>query len=101
MPLSDMVHMSMWVDSGASAAKSQNVSCAVWAWGISRSGSGLAAWIRSGNLIPSWMKNTGMFVADQVPVPLARVEPDCEPAHIPGGVSRASRAGHRREADEH
>ena len=53
MARSDMTHISMWVDSGAREAKSQKVSCAVWAWGISRSGSGLAAWIRSGNLMPS------------------------------------------------
>ena len=62
MARSDMTHINMWVDSGASDAKSQKVSCAVWAWGISRSGSGLAAWIRSGNLMPSWMKNTGMLL---------------------------------------
>ncbi len=49
--------------------KSQNVSCALWACGISRSGCGFAAWMMSGNLIPSWMKKTGMLlpsVSDRV-----------------------------------
>ncbi len=31
MPRSDMTHISMWVDSGVKEAKSQNVSCALWA----------------------------------------------------------------------
>lgn len=62
MARADMVHISIAVDSGCSDTKSQNVSWAVWAWGISRSGSGLAAWIRSGNLIPSWMKKIGMLL---------------------------------------
>ena len=59
---SDIAHINMCVDSGVSDTKSQNESCAVCAWGISRSGSGFAAWIRSGNLMPSWMKNTGMLL---------------------------------------
>src|SRR6185312_6627838 len=59
---SDMTHISMWVLSGWIDTKSQNVSCADWAWGISRSGSGFTAWMKSGNLMPSWMKNTGMLL---------------------------------------
>ena len=66
---SDMTHISMWVDSGCSETKSQNVSWAVWAWGISRSGSGFAAWIRSGNLMPSWMKKTGMLLPTRSQLP--------------------------------
>ena len=43
MARSDMIHMSMWVDSGVSEAKSQKLSCAVCACGKPRSGSSLAA----------------------------------------------------------
>ena len=66
---SDIAHMSMWVDSGISDTKSQKLSCAVWACGKPRSGSCLAAWIRSGNLIGSWMKNTGMLLPTRSQLP--------------------------------
>ena len=69
MARSDMTHISMWVDSVCSDTKSQKVSCAVWACGISRSGCGFAAWMRSGNLIPSWMKKTGMLLPTRSKVP--------------------------------
>ena len=46
-------HISMWALSGVSETKSQNVSCADAACGISLLGSGFTAWIRSGNLIAS------------------------------------------------
>ena len=57
-----MVHISMWLISGVSEAKSQKVSCAEAACGISLFCSGFTAWMRSGNLIASWMKNTGMLL---------------------------------------
>ena len=66
---SDMIHISMWVDSGISETKSQKLSCAVWACGNPRSGSCLAAWITSGNLIASWMKNTGMLLPTRSQLP--------------------------------
>ena len=66
---SDIAHISMWVDSGVSDTKSQNESWAVCACGISRSGSGFAAWITSGNLMPSWMKNTGMLLPTRSKLP--------------------------------
>ena len=66
---SDMIHMSMCVDSGMSDAKSQKLSCAVCACGKPRSGSCLAAWMRSGNLIASWMKNTGMLLPTRSQLP--------------------------------
>ena len=66
---SDIAHISMCVDSGISDAKSQKLSCAVWACGNPRSGSCLAAWIRSGNLIGSWMKNTGMLLPTRSQLP--------------------------------
>ena len=66
---SDIAHISMCVDSGISDAKSQKLSCAVCACGNPRSGSGLAAWMRSGNLIGSWMKNTGMLLPTRSQLP--------------------------------
>ena len=62
MARSDMIHMTMCMLSGVSEMKSQKVSCAVCAWGKPRSGSGFTAWIRSGNLMASWMKKTGMLL---------------------------------------
>jgi hypothetical protein len=41
--------------------KSHAESWAVAAWGISLSGLGLTAWIRSGNRMASWVKKTGML----------------------------------------
>ena len=61
--------MTMCIASGVMAMKSQKVSCAVWACGKPRSGSGLAAWIRSGNLIASWMKKTGMLLPTKSQLP--------------------------------
>ena len=69
MPRSDICHMTWWGASVCSETKSQNVSCALCACGISRSGCGLAAWMMSGNLIPSWMKNTGMLLPTRSKVP--------------------------------
>ena len=57
-----MTHINMWVLSGCRETKSQKVSWADCACGISRSGSGFTAWTKSGNLMPSWMKNTGMLL---------------------------------------
>ena len=61
MARSDITHMIMCIDSGMSEMKSQNVSCADAACGISLCGSGFTAWIRSGNLTASWMKKTGIL----------------------------------------
>ena len=72
MARSDIAHITWWVASVCSETKSQNVSCAVCAWAISRSGRGLPAWIRSGNLIASWMKKTGMLLPTRSKLP-ARV----------------------------
>ncbi len=62
-------HMIMCIDSGISEMKSQKVSCADAACGISLCGSGLTAWIRSGNFIASWMKNTGMLLPTRSKIP--------------------------------
>ena len=66
---SDMTHISMWVDSGMRETKSQNVSWALAACGIPWCGSGFTAWTRSGNLIASWMKNTGMLLPTRSKLP--------------------------------
>ena len=69
MARSDMTHRSMWVDSGMRETKSQKLSWADWAWGKPRSGSGLTAWMMSGNLIGSWMKKTGMLLPTMSQLP--------------------------------
>jgi hypothetical protein len=69
MARSDMFHRVWWVASVCRETKSQNVSCALCACGISRSGCGLPAWMMSGNLIASWMKNTGMLLPTRSNVP--------------------------------
>jgi len=66
---SDMTHMTMCMLSGVSEMKSQKLSCADWAWGNPRSGSCFTAWTRSGNLIGSWMKNTGMLLPTRSQLP--------------------------------
>ena len=100
MARSDITHMIMCIDSGMSEMKSQKVSCAEAACGISLCGSGFTAWIRSGNLMASWMKNDRHVVADEVEVPLLRVELDGEAADVARQIARSAGAGHRREANE-
>ncbi len=74
MARSDMIHISMWVDSGISDTKSQKLSCAVCACGKPRSGSCLAAWIDVGELDRVLDEEHRDVVADQVPVALPGVE---------------------------
>jgi hypothetical protein len=69
MPRSLMFQNVWWVASVCRLTKSQNESCADWACGISRLGFGLAAWMMSGNLMASWMKNTGMLLPTRSQVP--------------------------------
>lgn len=64
-----IAHMIMCIDSGLSEMKSQKVSCALAACGKPRSGSIFTAWIRSGNFIASWMKNTGMLLPTRSQLP--------------------------------
>ena len=71
MPRSDMFHRVCAWASVCRETKSQKVSWALWAWGISRSGWGLAACTTSGNLMPSWMKNAGMLLPTRSKVPSA------------------------------
>ncbi|MNN64633.1 hypothetical protein D3C81_1800830 [compost metagenome] len=64
-----MAHMTIWADSGTSETKSQKVSCAEPPVGISLCGSGFTAWTKSGNLMASWMKNTGMLLPTRSKLP--------------------------------
>jgi hypothetical protein len=64
-----MTHINMWVDSGMSETKSQNVSWALAACGIAWCGSGFRACTRSGNFMASWMKNTGMLLPTMSKLP--------------------------------
>ena len=69
MPRSDITHISTWVLSGISETKSQKVSCALAACGMALCGSGLTECTRSGNLMASWMKNTGMLLPTMSQLP--------------------------------
>ena len=69
MARSDITHMIMCMDSGINETKSQNVSWAEAAWGISLCGSGLTAWMRSGNFTASWMKKIGMLFPTRSKLP--------------------------------
>ena len=69
MARSDITHMIMCMLSGVRLMKSQKLSCADWACGKARSGSGFTEWMRSGNLIASWMKNTGMLLPTMSQLP--------------------------------
>ena len=66
---SDIVHITMCVDSGIREMKSQKLSWADCACGKPRSGPASTAWTRSGNLIASWMKNTGMLLPTRSQLP--------------------------------
>ena len=70
------------------------------ACGISLLGSGFTAWIRSGNLIASWMKKTGMLLPTRSQIAFLGVELDREAAHVARRIGRAARAGDSREAHE-
>ena len=59
----------MWIASGVKETKSQKLSCADCACGKARSGSSLTACTRSGNLMASWMKNTGMLLPTMSQLP--------------------------------
>ena len=69
MARSDITHMIMCMLSGVSEMKSQKLSCADCACGKPRSGSGFTEWMRSGNLMASWMKNTGMLLPTMSQLP--------------------------------
>ena len=86
MPRSDMFHMVCACASVCRDTKSQKVSWALCACGISRSGCGLAAWITSGNLIAVLDEEHRDVVADEVVVALVGVELRGEAAGVTDGV---------------
>ena len=59
MPRSDMAHMSVCIVSGARPKKSQALSCAVWAWGISLCGSGLTLRYGGGKQVSAPLRYMG------------------------------------------
>ena len=69
MPRSLMFQNTWWVASVCRETKSQKPSWADCACGISTSGRGFPAWMMSGNLMPSWMKNTGMLLPTRSKLP--------------------------------
>ena len=97
---SDITHISMWVDSGISDTKSQKLSCADWACGNPRSGSGLTAWIDVGELDRVLDEEHRDVVADDVPVALLRVQLHREATDVAGEVERSLAARDRREPHE-
>ena len=97
---SDMTHSSMWVDSGISETKSQNVSWALAAWGIPWCGSGLSRVHQVGELHRVLDEEDRDVVADDVEVPLVGVELRGEPADVARRVDGAALARDGREAHE-
>ena len=69
MARSLICHSVMWVASGIRDMKSQKVSCADCACGQPLSCSSLTECTRSGNLMASWMKNTGMLLPTRSQLP--------------------------------
>ena len=69
MARSDITHITMCMLSGVRLMKSQKLSCADAACGKPRSGSGFTEWMTSGNLMASWMKNTGMLLPTMSQLP--------------------------------
>lgn len=86
-------------------------------------GSGLTAWMRSTNLMASWMKKTGMLLPTisivgetrgggqravepdktrmkRTPVSLFSVEPDGESSNVSDGIGGSSRSGDGGESSE-
>jgi hypothetical protein len=107
-----MAQNSVCIVLGWELKKSQAESWAVAACGISLSWLGLTEWMRSGNWIASWMKNTGMLlptmsVSDQstatslrsgsgakrTEVTLVGIEPGGKAVDISSGICTTARAG--------
>ena len=97
---SDMTQTSMCMLSGINEAKSQKVSCADPACGKPRSGSIFTEWIRSGNLIASWMKKTGILLPTRSKLPSFGVKLDREAANVARQVARAGPSRHRQKRAE-
>ena len=90
----------MWVISGISDAKSQNVSCAEPACGMREVRLGFGRMDQVGKLHRVLDEEHRDVVADEVPVAFVRVELDREATHVPRGIRRAALAEDGREAHE-
>ena len=90
----------MWVISGISDAKSQNVSCADAGLRHREVRLGLGRMHQIGKLHRVLDEEDRDVVADEIPVAFVRVELHGEAAHVAGGVGRAAFAEHGREAHE-
>ena len=101
MPRSDMFHSVWWVASVCRETKSQKVSCALCACGISRSGCGLPGVDDVGELDRVLDEEDRDVVADQVEGALVGVELRRETAGVAHRVGRAPRAEHGGEPHEH
>lgn len=100
MPRSDMFHSVWWVASVCSVTKSQNVSWALCACGISRSGCGLPHVDDVGELDRVLDEEHRDVVADQIEDTLTGVELRREAPGVPDRVRGAARAQHGGEAHE-
>ena len=100
MARSDIAHISMWVISGISDAKSQKVSCADAGLRHGEVRLGLGRVHQVGKLHRVLDEEDGDVVADEIPVAFIRVELHREAAHVARGIGRAAFAEHGREADE-
>ena len=100
MARSDITHMIMCMDSGISEMKSQNVSCADAACGISLMRLRLDRMDQIGKLDRVLNEEDGNVVADQIEVAFLGIELDGEAAHVARQVGRAARADDGREAHE-
>ena len=100
MARSDMIHMSMWVDSGVSETKSQKVSWAVCGLREAAIGLLLCGVDQIGKFDGVLDEEDGDVVADQIPVAFLGVELDGEAADIAGDIGGALVAGDGGEAHE-
>ena len=100
MARSDIAHISMWVISGISDAKSQNVSCADAGLRHREVRLGLRGVDQIRKLHRVLDEEHRDVVADEIPVAFVGVELDGEAAHVARRVGRTAFAEHGREADE-
>ena len=95
-----MTHMIMCMDSGISEMKSQKVSCAEAACGISLMRFRLDGMDQVGKLDRVLNEENRNVVADQIKVAFFRIEFDGKSANIARQIGRSTGSGHGREADK-
>ena len=100
MARSDMIHMSMWVDSGMSETKVPEGVVGGLGLGEAAVGLLLGGVDEVGELDGVLDEEDGNVVADEIPVAFGGVHLDGEAADVAGGIGRAHVAGDGGEADE-